>query len=42
MKLRNSICWLVYHVELGALGGVLLDVAFGRLPRAPHSLKQPS
>jgi hypothetical protein len=40
MKLRNSICWLVYHVELGPLGGLLLDVAFGRLPRGPQFLKR--
>jgi len=30
MKLRNSICWLVYHLELGPLGNVLLDFAFAR------------
>jgi hypothetical protein len=40
MKLRNSICWLVYHVELGPLGGVLLDIAFGRMPRSSLFLKR--
>jgi hypothetical protein len=40
MKLRNSICWIVYHVELGPLGGWLLDVGFGRLPRRSKILKR--
>jgi len=40
MKLRNSICWIVYHVELGPLGGLLLNVAFGRLPRGAEIFKR--
>jgi len=40
MKLRNSICWLVYHLDLGPFGALLLDVAFGRLPRGSQFLNR--
>jgi hypothetical protein len=29
MRLRNTLCWLVYNFDLGPFGPWILDLAFG-------------